>query len=82
MHLVDKEDNVALCLNLLDKTLYSALKLTSELSACNKRGKVEKLNLFVGKLCGNLSIRNPESQTLCDSGFTDARLTDKAGIVL
>ena len=82
MHLINKENNVALSLNLFDKTLYSALKLTSELRTGNKRGEVEKLNFLIGKLCRNLTVGNSESQALSNSGFTDSRLTYKTGIVL
>ena len=81
MHFINKENNVALSLNLFDKTLYSALKLTSELRTGNKRGEVEKLNFLIGKLCRNLTVGNSESQALCNSGFTDSRLTYKTGIV-
>ncbi len=38
MHLVDKQNDIALGLHLVNKTLNAAFKLPAELRTCNKRG--------------------------------------------
>ena len=81
VNLVDKEDDVAVFLNLGYKSLDTAFKLTSELCACYESGKVEKLDFFIFQSVGNVAVRNSERQALGDCGFTNAGFTDKAGIV-
>ena len=39
------------------------------------------MNLFICKLRGNIAVGNFYSQSLCNRGFADARLADKAGVV-
>lgn len=59
MHLVDKQDYIALFFDLVYQTLYSALKLASELSACDKGGEVEQVYLLLASFAGTspLTIR-------------------------
>ena len=81
MNLIDKENNIALVLNLVNKALNSALKLTSELSTCHKSGKVKKINFLICKTGRHLTLCNLNCKSLCYSGFADTRLTDKARVI-
>ena len=81
MNLVDKKNDVAVRLDLVNEVFDSAFKLTSELRSGNKCGQVEQMDLFFGKLCRNLAARNFERKTFCNCGFADTGFTDKAGIV-
>ena len=81
MNLVNKQNNITLVFNLVNKAFNSAFKLTPELSAGNKCGKVKKVNFFVSKTCRYLSLGNFDCKALCYSGFADARLTDKARVI-
>ena len=81
VYLVDKEDNVAFCLYLVDKAFYSALKLTSELSSRNESSQVKEKYFLVGQLERYLPCCYLLSKTLCNGSFADAGFTDKAGIV-
>ena len=46
MNLIDKEDDIALGFNFLDKTFDTALKLTAELSSGNQSSKIQQINFF------------------------------------
>ena len=82
MHLVDDEDNIALLAYLLDQTLHAALKLAAELRTRDKRGEVEQEHLLILKLIGDVAHRDALRKPLCYSRFADARLADKAGVIL
>jgi len=81
MNLVNKEDNIALVLNFVNKTFNSALKLTPELSAGNESGKVEKINFLISQTGRNFALGNFDCKTFCNSGFTYAGFADKARVI-
>ena len=81
MDFIYKQNNIALALDLIYKAFDSALKLTAELCAGNKRSKIKQIDLFIRKAGGNFSFCDFNGKALCNSGFADARLTDQAGIV-
>ena len=82
VHLVYDEDNIALLAYLLDQTLHAALKLAAELRTRDKRGEVEQEHLLILKLIGDVAHRDALRKPLCYSRFADARLADKAGVIL
>lgn len=82
MHLVYKEDNIALLFDLFHKTFATALKLSSELSACNKCGKVEEVKLLILDMKRHISANYPLCDTLGNGCFTNARFAYKAWVVL
>ena len=82
MHLVDKQDYIALFFDLVYQTLYSALKLASELSACDKGGKVEQVYLLFGELRGDIAVDYTQSESLGYGCFADAGLAYEAGVIL
>ena len=82
MHLIDKQDYIALFFDLVYKTLYTALELASELSAGDKSGEVEQVYLFFGELRGNFAVCYTQGKSLGYSGLADAGFADKAGVVL
>lgn len=82
MHLVDKEDNVALLFYFLYKSFTTALELSSELSACNKCGKVEEVKLLILDMERHISANYPLCDALGNGCFTNARFAYKAWVVL
>ena len=82
MHLVDEKYDIALALYLINKSLYTALELSAELSSRNKSCKVKKIKLLVSKIKGNISLVYTQSYTLCDSCLTYTWFTDKTWVVL
>ena len=82
MHLVDNEDYIALLAYLLNKTLHAAFKLASELRSGNQRRKVKKIHLLAAELIRHLVERYALGKPLRNGGFADARLADKAGVIL
>ena len=82
MHLVNEEDDVSLCLHLVNKSLDTALELASELSSGHKSGKVEEVYPLVGKVEGHVALCDALCDALSDGCLSDARLTDEAGVVL
>ena len=82
MHLVDKEDHVAIGLHLVHQTLDPALELPPELGAGHQGGEVQQLDLLLPELGGNLPLGDAQGQPLRHSGFAHAGFADEAGIVL
>ena len=82
VHLVDDEDDIALLAYLLDKPLHAAFKLAAELRPRDERGEVEQEHLLILKLVGDVAHRNALRKPLGDGGLADARLADKAGVIL
>ena len=80
MHLVDDEDYITLLANLLDKPLHAAFKLTPELRSGHERR--EKVYLLAAQLIRHPVERYALGKPLGNCRFADARLADKAGIVL
>ena len=81
MHFVNEQHNVARVLNLIDKRLNTALKLSAELSSRDKRGEVKQVQFLALKSERNIAARQFQCDTLRDCSFADARFTDKARIV-
>ena len=81
MHLVNKKNDIAVGLDLVNKILDSAFKLTAELSSGNKSGKIKQVYFLVCKPCGNFATGNFQRKTLRNGCFSNAGFTDKAGIV-
>ena len=82
MNLVNKEDYITCGLYLLNKRFHTAFKLTSELRASDKGGKVEHIKLLALKSEGNIAVRQLLSYAFCNSGFTDTGFAYYAGVVL
>ena len=82
VNLVNKQDDIPLLLDLLNKSLDSALKLSSELRTCDQRGHVQQIDLLVFQVERHVTGCDAERDTLRNGGLADARLTDQAGIVL
>ena len=82
MHLIYKEDNIALLFYFLYKSFTTALELSSELSTCNKCGKVEEVKLLILNMERHISANYPLCDTLGNGWFTNARFAYKAWVVL
>ena len=81
VHFVDEKDDIPLALHLVDQPFNAAFELPAELRARNKRGEIEQVNFFIGKLCGDLPRRDLLRKALGDGGLTDAGLADQARVV-
>ncbi len=82
MHLVNKQDNVTLCLHLIDQPFNTAFKLTAELCPRNKSREVKQMNLFFREFGRHIPVRDFQSEPFGNGRLPNARLTDKAGVVL
>jgi len=82
MHLIDEEDDVAVLLHFVHKSLDAAFKLAAELRTGDERGEVEQVYLFFGELRGNFAVCYTQGKSLGYSGLADAGFADKAGVVL
>ena len=82
VHLVDKQNNVALGLHLVHESLDAALKLAAELRARDESRQVKQMNLFLAQTGRHISRCNAQGKALGNGRLADARLADKAGIVL
>ena len=81
--LVDEEDHLPIALlHVLQHTLETLLERPTETGACNHGGKVERHDALVLHAVRHLSRDNALRNTLHDSGFTHAWLTDKCWVVL
>src|SRR5262249_28340621 len=81
MHLVDKDDTVAAVTNFLNDLLQTLFKLTTVLRASHQRANIEGQQALASQRLGNFPSHKALSQPINDSGFSDARLTNKSGIV-
>ena len=82
MHLVDEKENVSVLLDLIHKALDAAFELAAELCAGNERSEIQKLDLLLAQLRGDIALSDAQCQALRNGGLADTRLADKAGIVL
>lgn len=64
MHFINEQDYIALFFDLVYKTLYTALKLASELSAGDKSGEVEQVYFLFGELRGNFAVCYAQGKSL------------------
>ena len=81
MNLVNEQNYISCTLNLLNKTLDAAFKLTAELGPCDKPRKVEEVDFLIKQSGGRVAVCYFKRQALGYGGFTDARLAYKAGVV-
>ncbi len=82
MQLVDKQDYPPVrLLYLVQHGFQTLLEFALILSARDKRAHIQRKQLAVFKVSGNITAHYSQRQTLGDSGLADARLADKAGVV-
>ena len=82
MHLVDKQNNVTGLLYLVHGFLNPLLKVATVLCTGHHRGQIQRHDLFAFQQFRHLVLDDLQGQPLGNGGFTNARLTDEAGIVL
>jgi hypothetical protein len=82
MHLVDEEDDILRCLDLVHRLLNAFLEVAAVFRTRYHRGKVERHNLLAAQHFGNLILDNFQRQSLGDGGLADTGLTDETGIIL
>ena len=76
VHLVDKQDNVALGFDLFNQALNTAFKLPAKLRARDQSGQIKQMDFFIGKFCGHRAFGNFLRQALGNRRFPDARFTN------
>ena len=81
VYLVDHQDDVADLADLLDQALHAAFKLAAELGAGDQGGEIQKVDLLVQKLIGDLFPLDGQSKALGDGGFAHAGLANQTGVV-
>ena len=82
VHLVDKQDDVVGFGGLLDHVLETLLKLAAILSARNEARQVERPDILVHEVLGNIAGGDLLSQALDDGGLAHAGVAQDERIVL
>ena len=82
MDLINDKNDIAAGLDLANQTLHTALKLTSELGACHKGGQIQQKHFLIAELIGHIPLCDPLGKPLSNGGLTNARLTNKARVIL
>jgi len=83
MHLVDKQDNLALgALHFVEHRLEPLLELAAIFGAGNQRAHVERHQRAALEAVGHVAIGDPQCKAFGDRGLTGAGFADQGGIVL
>jgi hypothetical protein len=82
VHLINHEDDVIGCLDLLHQLLQPLLKLSSVLCSGNQQPHVQGDDLLALNSLGDITRGNPLGQTLGDGRLSDTGLSNEAGVVL
>ena len=82
VHLVDEKYDIALGLDLVDKPLDTAFKLTAELGSGDKSGEIKQVYLLVQQAGRHIAAGNPEGQPLGNGGLAHTGFAYQAGIIL
>ncbi len=82
VNLVNKENHVPVCPDLLHQALDSALELAPELGASHQGCQIQQLDLLLLEPDRHIPLGNAQGKPLCHSGFAHAGLADQAGVVL
>ena len=80
MQLVDKEDDIAVLLHLVDRRLDALLKIAAVLGAGDHAGQIQRNQALVFQQLRHLAL--VDFQPLCNGCFADARLADQHRVVL
>ena len=78
---VDEEDDIGAFLQLFEDCFHAFLKLSAVFGARHKTGHVEAHNALMQERARDVSGRNLQCKSLCQSGFADTRLADEHGVV-
>ena len=82
MQLIDEEDDLALALlHLVQHALQALLKLAAVLCTGHQSAHVQAEHGAILQVFGHIATHDALRQTLGDGGFTNAGLTDEAGVV-
>ena len=82
VHLVNKQNDVAVFSDLVQKSLDTALELPSELGPGYQRGQVKKVDLLVLQLDGNIARNYLLRDAFRNGGLSDSGFSYQAWIVL
>ena len=80
--LVDEEDDVAPCADLLEHLLQALLEVAAVAAAGHQRAEVERVELLAGQRLGHLVGHDALGQALDDGRLADAGLADEHRVVL
>src|SRR6185312_6255885 len=82
MDLIDEQDHIPVFLQFVHDRLHAFLELATVFRTGNKGRKIQRNDAFIEQYPGNLSLYDPQRQTLHDGGLTHAGLADKDRVVL
>ena len=83
VHLVDEQDDVALCLlDLLEDGLQTLLELAAVFGTRDHGAEVEGEQLLALQRLGHVTVDDAQSEALDDRGLADAGLADQHRVVL
>ena len=80
--LVNEQNDVASGLDLTQQTLDPLLELAAELGAGHEAGQIQQEDLLILQTHRDIALGDALRDALGDGRLADARLTDKAGVVL
>ena len=81
MYLINEKNDVSVSLYLANKTFYTALELTAELSASYKAGQIQQPNLFILQSGRNIALNDALCNAFCNRSFTYTCFTNQAGLL-
>ena len=81
MHLVDDQNDITDLFDLFDQPLNAAFELAAKLRAGDQCRQIQQKYLLIPQLGRHVTGGNAGGQSFGDGRFTDARLTDEAGIL-
>ena len=82
VNLIDKQDDVAALVNLLEHLLQALLKVTAVAGTGDERAQVQRVNLLVLQGLRHAAIDDVQRQTFHNRGLAHAGLTDENRVVL
>ena len=82
MHLIDKQNDIAVRDDFRDHALDPLFKLSSVLGAGHHTGQVHGQKPFIPDCRGHIAVHDPLREAFHDRSLSDAGFTDQAGIVL
>ena len=82
MHLVNNKNYISCLLYLLNKSLHTGFKLTTELCAGHKRRQVQEIYFLIPELVWHVSLFYTLGKSFGDSRFSHTRFAYQARVIL
>ena len=82
MYLIDKKNRIIHAAQFFNDSLKTFFKITAVFRSCDQRTHIQSENFGIFQYFGDFSFGNFQSQTFCNSCFSDTRLPYKKRVVL